>query len=123
MSILNPFLDLRNSSVIAQFLASEQSLAVAFAISGDYDSALSTASQDVERAARSSDQAVRSDPTSAHLACAWSILADVQDRAGMREKAQRSAGAAMNIWRSIENPGVLSANRAVLNRVQTLLRQ
>jgi serine/threonine protein kinase len=123
MSILSPFLDARNSSVIAQFLASEQSLAIAFAISGDYASALSTANHNVERAAKSSDQASQSDVTLARLACAWSILADVQDRAGMREKAQHSAETAMRFWRPIRNPGVLSANRTVLTRVQTLISQ
>jgi tetratricopeptide (TPR) repeat protein len=121
MSILRPFLDAKNAVVVVQYLASEQSAALAYADSGDYKSALSIANSNLERAERYSDQAVQGDSTIAHLASAWSTLAEVEKRAGMSDKAYSSAQNAMHLWRLIKNPGILTAYRQTFAYAQALI--
>ena len=121
MAVIQAFLDARNATVLSQYLASEQSLALLDASNGDTATALDLANRSLSDAEKFSDQAPRTDAQTLMLAKAWSTLGVTQSKAGMTDQARQSATKAMQLWDAIKKPGLLAPFRQTMADTQALL--
>jgi hypothetical protein len=55
------------------------------------------------------------------MARAWSVLALTQSRAGSQALARQSAEKAMQLWDTVQKPGLLTAYRKPMADTRTLL--
>jgi tetratricopeptide (TPR) repeat protein len=121
MTVIQAFLDARNAPVVSQYLASEQSLALLDAASGNAAAALDLASKALSEAEKFSDQTPHTDAQALILAKAWSVLGVTQSRVGMTDQAKQSATKAMQLWDAIKKPGLLIPFRQTMADTQALL--
>ncbi|HEY4382819.1 MAG TPA: protein kinase [Acidobacteriaceae bacterium] len=121
MAVIQSFMDARNSTVLSQYLATEQSLALFHAVNGDKTSALNLANHSLSAAESYSDQSPRTDIQTLNLAKAWSTLGVVQSKLGMAEEARQSAVKALQLWDEIKKPGLLLPFRQTVADTQALL--
>jgi serine/threonine protein kinase len=121
MKVIQPFLDARNTPVVSQYLASEQSLALLDASNGDSKNALDLANQSLSEAQKFSGQPPHTDIQTLLLAKAWSTLGVTQSRAGMADQAMQSATKAIQLWDTIKKPGLLVPFRQTMADTQALL--
>ena len=121
MAVIQPFLDAKNSTVLSQYLASEQSLALLDLAIGDTAKALELANHSLSEAEKFSDQAPRTDAQTLALAKSWSTLGVVQSKAGMPDQARQSATKAMELWNTVKKPGLLIPYRQTMADAEALL--
>ena len=121
MSVIQAFHDVRNPTIVSQYLASEQSLALLDASNGDSRNALDLATQSLSEAQKFSGQPPHTDIQTLLLAKAWSTLGVTQSKAGMAAQARLSATKAMQLWDTIKKPGLLAPFRQTMADTQALL--
>ncbi|MBS1801215.1 MAG: hypothetical protein JSS95_15490 [Acidobacteria bacterium] len=118
--VIQPFLDARNASILSQYLASEQSLAVLEASSGNTAPALDLANHGLNEAEQFANQTPHTEVQTLDLARAWSTLGLTQYRAGMTSEARQSATNALKLWETIKKPGLLAPYRQIIADTQRL---
>jgi serine/threonine protein kinase/tetratricopeptide (TPR) repeat protein len=121
MALLEPFADLPKSTVTTEYLSEEESLALLYASMGNVDEALSLANRAVAVEQKRTASSPPSETHAGQLAAAWSTLALTQSKAGLQDRAKQSGEKAMQLWGSIQNPGILTAFRRQMSDTRTLL--
>jgi eukaryotic-like serine/threonine-protein kinase len=121
LAVIQPFFDAKNSTVLSQYLASEQSLALLDAATGDTAKALELANHSVSEAEKFSDQKSRTDAQTLSVAKAWSTLSVAQSRAGLMDQARQSAATAMALWNTVKKPSLLIPYRQAMADTGALL--
>ncbi len=121
LSLLQPFLEPGSHAVIVQSLASEESLALACASTGERAAALESATRALSRAEKLNVTPPISEKSAGYLARAYSTMATVQDKAGDPGQARQSAERALEIWRQVHNRGVVSIHASTMTDTETLL--
>jgi tetratricopeptide (TPR) repeat protein len=121
IAVIQAFVDRRNVTVISQYLASQQSLALLDTSNGDSATALHLAGQGLSDVQKFSDQAQRTELQTLLLARAWSVLGVIQSKAGMASEAKQSATNAVQLWDAIKKPGLLFPYRQTISDAQALL--
>jgi tetratricopeptide (TPR) repeat protein len=120
ITAIQPFLDALNGSILSQYLASEQSLALLEASSGGATAALGLANHGVSEAERFARQTPHTEVQMLDLARAWSTLGLVQSRVGMTSDARQSAIKAVKLWETIKKPGLLAPFRQTIAETAAL---
>lgn len=121
LALLEPFAGTPASSVMAQYVSTEKDLAHLAASTGDHETADRLAHKALDMAEKMAAIPPPADLRVAAFAHAWSILAWTQAKAGSNVAARQSAEKAMQLWNSVQKPGVLTAYRAPMAETRALL--
>ncbi len=123
LGLLQPLLELGSHAVIIQSLASEESLALACALTGERTAALDSATRALTRAEKLSVTPPLSEKSTGYLAKAYATMATVQDKAGNSNQARQAAEDALKVWKKVRNRGVVSIHAGTMADTQTLLAE
>ncbi len=121
LALLEPFAGAPASAVMAQYVSTEKDLAHLAASTGDHETADRLAHKALDMAEKMAAIPPPADLRVAAVAHAWSILAWTQAKAGSNVPARQSAEKAMQLWNSIQKPGILTAYRKPMAETRTLL--
>jgi serine/threonine protein kinase len=121
LALLEPFADSPASPVMPQYLSTEKDLALLAASTGDHETAARLAHKVLDM---SDKIAALPPPSEAHVASiahAWAVLAWTQAKAGSNVLARQSAEKAVQLWKSVQKPGLLTLYRKPMADNRTLL--
>jgi tetratricopeptide (TPR) repeat protein len=108
---------------VLQAFTDEEAIASLYADAGDQSAAREFANRAVARAQAFEDADPKSERRIGHLAKAYFVLASVSRAAGNGEHARESAGRAVALWRTVNDPSVLALHRQDKEAAEAMLRE
>lgn len=120
MSILQPFVDVHNGTVTAEYVTDEENIAVLEASLGHNAKALEEANQAIGHAQGAGDHNMHTDSQTAVLGKAWAMMAITQSKLGMVQDARESASDAMRFWSTVTRKGMLLTYRKLMAETQLI---
>jgi len=106
---------------IREALIDEERMAEIYAAQGDRAAALTRANHAVDRAEKYSRSSPGNAVPSGYLGDAYFELASVERTLGDWDRAADAAGRALALWRTIDDPGVISVHRQARERAEALV--